>query len=355
MRKVSAGVLLLLLTVTVAADAQSPQWSDYNILAEAARYHWLQFTISSGRLVVGAAGFFNKSTSRNSRTEWLNIRTVDGDLFVQYDAVAPDEQIAFELRGGKRIHLSRNPRGGSAVVPLDFQQDPHEPLRFTVGDGPRREVFEAASLWHLLVEHPDACKKQLVPLLEIFRPEWQLSQRAREAEEELFRMAGCGQIPDRQRWAALVAQLSDDRFARREAADRDLRAAGPALLPYLQSLDFHQLDAEQQARLRRIMGVLTHALEDDTAQQIASWMIADPEVWLALLARPDEPTRRLAAAQLTKLLGQPVTFDPAADASRRKRQIDQLRARPLGGVEGGPARKTEGGNRNAEAGTRKPE
>ena len=83
-----------------------------------------------------------------------------------------------------------------------------------------REVCQAASLWHLLVEQPELCKKHLVPLLEIFRPEWRLTQRAHEAEEELLHMASCGQIPDRQRWAALVDQLSDDRLrgARRPIA-----------------------------------------------------------------------------------------------------------------------------------------
>ena len=176
----------------------------------------------------------------------------------------------------------------------------------------------------------------------MFRPEWRLTEQAQEAEEELFHMAASGLIPDRQRWAALVAQLSDDRFARREAADRDLRAAGPALLPFLQRLDFDQLDAEQQSRLRRIIGMLGHAVEDDTAEQIASWMIADPEVWLALLARPEVPTRRLAAAQLEKLLGQSIAFDPAAAAPQRKKQIDQLRAWISAGAKTGLRTKAEG-------------
>jgi len=86
-------------------------------------------------------------------------------------------------------------------------------------------------------------------------------------------------------------------------------------------------------------------------------MIADPEVWLALLARPEEPTRRLAAAHLAKLLGQPISFDPAADAARRKRQIEQLRAQTLAraGIETGPARTAQDGNRDAESQRRKPE
>ena len=103
--------------------------------------------------------------------------------------------------------------------------------------------------------------------------------------------------------------------------------------------------------------MLTQAIEDDTAQQIASWMIADPEVWLALLARPEEPTRRLAAAQLAKLLGQPISFDPAADAARSKRQIDSCGPKPWPGRGSKPVPRKNGkrGNRDAESRNRKPE
>jgi hypothetical protein len=342
--KVRAGLFLLVLAATATAGAQPPQLPNYSILAQAARNRWLQFNISSGRLVVTGSGFgnFDTANTRNGRAERLNIHTQNCALFVQYDVAAPTEYISFELRNGKEIHLARTPRGGSAVVPLDFQQDPNEPLRLTVGDGPRRNVYRAASLWHLLLTQPELCRQQLVPLLEMFRPEWRLTEQAQEAEEELFHMAGCGQMPDRQRWAALVEQLSDDHFARREAADRELRAAGPALLPFLQRLDFDQLEAEQQSRLRRIVSMLAHAVEDDTAEQIASWMIADPDIWLALLSRPEEPTRRLAAAQLEKLLGQPLPFDPAAAAPQREKQIDQLRAGISAGAKTGLRTKAEG-------------
>jgi hypothetical protein len=45
-----------------------------------------------------------------------------------------------------------------------------------------------------------------------------------------------------------------------------------------------------------------------------------------MLSRPQQPTRRLAAKWLEALLGEPVPFDPAADPTTRRRQLDQLRA-----------------------------
>jgi hypothetical protein len=70
---------------------------------------------------------------------------------------------------------------------------------------------------------------------------------------------------------------------------------------------------------------------EDTADGVAAQLIADPDVWLVLLSRPEESTRRLAARQLAAILDQPIRFDPAADAPTRKAQLEQLRARIHGG------------------------
>jgi hypothetical protein len=320
-------VLLVLLAATAASAQRVPSRSgDVNL--NATRYRWLQFSISSGRLAVGSGfGTFGNSITVNGRTERLNIHTVDNELVVQYDVVAPDEQFSLQVKSGNRIRLSRSARGGAAVVPVEFQQLPGEPLRLSVGAAGHAETYRMASLWHLLLAHPETCRRHLIPLLETFRPDWRIAEQALEAEEELFRMARYGQLPDRPRWTALVAQLSDDRFARREAADRALRGAGPVVLPFLRELDFAQLEPEQQSRLRRIIAALAQATDDDTSEQIAGSLIADVEVWLSLLSRPEEATRRLAAGQLERLCGRPLRFDPAAADEIRRQQLGEIRTK----------------------------
>jgi hypothetical protein len=66
-------------------------------------------------------------------------------------------------------------------------------------------------------------------------------------------------------------------------------------------------------------------MNNDLPPEIARWLAGDPVVWLALLARDDESTRRLAAERLEALLGEPISFDPAADPATRAEQIEQLR------------------------------
>ena len=143
----------------------------------------------------------------------------------------------------------------------------------------------------------------------------------------MFQAASVGRLPDRRRWDPLVEQLADERFSRREAADRELRSAGPVVLSYLQGLDFNRLDAEQQYRIRRIVRSLSRQTGDDTAEKFAPQLLADPDLWLALLSRQEESARRLAARQLEAILGQPIRFDPAADNATRKTQIERLQAK----------------------------
>ncbi len=57
-------------------------------------------------------------------------------------------------------------------------------------------------------------------------------------------------------------------------------------------------------------------------------------IWLALLSRPGESTRRLALQQLNSLLGSKVPFDPAADEATREKQIERFRERIVGADEG---------------------
>ena len=147
-------------------------------------------------------------------------------------------------------------------------------------------------------------------------------------ETQLVTLAAQNTPARQSRWAELVGQLANDRYAKREAADRQLRAGGPAAIHYLEELDTAKLDEEQQSRIRRILrslpGQRKHA---DTPEDVADALLDDPGVWLALLDRPVLATRRAAWGRLTLLLGRPVAVDPAADPASQKLARDALRAR----------------------------
>jgi hypothetical protein len=309
------------------APAQGPHPTPFGqrlVLMQAVRGNWMQFNIISGRIQVSSS---QPITVANG-SERLNIRPDGNQSSVDYDATQPEETFHFDVKEGNRIHVRRESRGKTPMT-VDFLQTPAQLLVLTLVVAGKTTVYRAEGLWHLLLAEPEVCRQQLAPMLDLLRPDWRLAERAAQIEDELVQSAASGQFSDRRRWDELVRQLADDRFSRREAADRELRAAGPAVMPYLQRLDFTRLEAEQQARVRRILAELIQDIDDDTVTQVAVGLATEPAVWLAMLSRPEERTRRLAAAQLARLLGETLDFDPVAAPAVRQAQIERLRARVL--------------------------
>ena len=323
------GVLLGLLW-SLPALAQAPPLTP--TLTQATRNGWLRFQIVSGRIALASSRYGNISSNSSSsgKTEKLSIRFSNAGLSMTYEHSTSKEQFSVEITSGNRISIRRSGKEDSTIVPVQFTQALDEPIVLALGPDGKQQVYRAPTLWHLLIAQPDECRRHLVPLLELMRPDWKLAHTAAAMETALLRSASVGQLPDRQRWDRLVAQLADQRFAKRQAADRQLRAAGPIVLDYLRRLDFGRLEAEQQFRVRRIIASLSRQAGDDTPEQFTPRLVADPEIWLALLSRREESARRLAARQLEAILGRPIGFDPTAGPAVQKGQIEKLRARIRG-------------------------
>ncbi len=317
-------VVIVVLCTGVAPAAELPETP---VLSRAVRDGWLRFGLVSGRIsVVGTrSGGYSSTSSSKDRQERLTVRIVGGQSTISYELSFPKEQFSVQITGGDRLHIRRSMREGSEGVVLEFLQEPGRPLSFSSGSGRQKRVYQAASLWHMLIIHGKPCRNDLTPLLKLLRPDGDLATATDEVEAELLRIAAHGDLPDHQYWATLVGQLADQRFASREAADRQLRSAGRAVLSFLQRLDFDRLDAEQQFRVRRIIQALSDKTGDDTAEQVATWLSGDREIWLSMLGRDEQSTRQLAAKHLGALLDEPIRFDPAADPATRKSQIEQLR------------------------------
>jgi hypothetical protein len=211
---------------------------------------------------------------------------------------------------------------------MEFLQAPGEPLVLKVGAQGHQRVYRGESLWHLALAEPIVFGDHLAPWLKMLQRDWDPQKAAGEVEQALVRLASQREQPNRQQWAQWVRQLGDPEFSVREEADRQLRRAGRSAAGYLERLDAGQLDAEQRYRIRRIVQSYS-AAGQDTSEQIAAWLSGEPAVWLALLARDAEPTRRAALGQLERILGSRPAFDPAAPASVRAKQIEELRAQIL--------------------------
>jgi hypothetical protein len=294
--------------------------------------NWLQCAIVDGRIAfngIRLGGTSQQATLRNAhQKETIRVHNENDQMVLNYERTSDDEQFLVELTNtGKRVILRRTPRGKSTAMAVEFQQIAEKNLQFTIGSVPKQQVFRAASLWTLLIAHPQECREHLIPLLELLRSHWCLMETASAAEEQLLQISKNDTPANHDHWAALVAQLADNNFTRREAADRALRIGGVRALAYLRQLDFKQLEVEQQFRIRRMLDRSNAKNTNDSAEQIAAALANEPAVWLAMLERPEAATRQTAASRLATLLGQPIPVDPKADPASQKDQREQLRAR----------------------------
>jgi hypothetical protein len=321
-------VALVLVGLASAAVAEPPE--DLPRLRQYSRSSIFRFGILDGNLVLRCqrpVSFQISSDSGGGQKENLSARIDRGQTVLNYQRVSAKEDVKVVVGGaGSKVSITRSPRGAAKFTAMEFQQTPGQGTTLTLGSGRDRQVFRAADLWRLAIAQPKLCQEHLFPLLDMLRQDRKLAPVAARIEETLLARASADPGTNDARWAAMVKQLGDDQFAKREAADRALRAGGASSLAYLRQVDFNHLDAEQQFRIRRILAAYSGRSDEDSADEVAATLAADRDVWLALLGRPELETRRTAARQLAKLLGRAIDVDPAADPDSQKANREKLRA-----------------------------
>ncbi len=267
----------------------------------------------------------NTDAQGNTRRERLSVTLSGEATTISYQQSVSDCQWSVEILDGKEVSLRRESKNADVCLPLVFHQPAVGPLSLRIGEGAESREFAAENLWRLLVSEPEACS-QFAPLLELLKPNWHLAETAQAAEQSLYASVRAMAAADQTGLRRLVGQLASDKFARRQAAERSLRRAGRDALPFLMSIDWRRLDAEQRFRLGRLFRDLSGDGVDDTPERVALGLIRDPMLWLKLLERADESHRRLALEQLERLLERRLVFDPAADATTRLEQLAALQA-----------------------------
>jgi hypothetical protein len=319
----TATILLLLCSVISWAEDRPTM----PMLNTAIRSQWLQFNLLGGRINLQGPQIGPIETGPNTPTQkdHVSLHTENGEPAVAYEWLNSKEQFTIDACGSSRLNLRRTIKDNQQETTVEFTQKPQGKTVLILGSDGKQQVFTADSLWHLFILYPKQAREHLPPLLQALQPNWKLAETADAIEKELLHSADNTLAMERSNWTRWVAQLGDENFAKRQAADRALRAANPALLVYLQQLDFDRLDAEQQFRVRRIIETISMRINNDSAEQVASWLSGDPAIWQALLNRPDVAIRRIAAGQLAAILEGPIPVDPEADPASQKTQFEQLR------------------------------
>jgi hypothetical protein len=329
MRIVRSSIVVWAAVGLFAGSAARAQ--DFSLLHQMPRgIQGLQFNIVDGRIALtcGQPLTYQTTSDDGRRKESINVNNENGLASLIYECTTSAEQIKVQfVSGSQHVLLSQAPQGNSSLVAVEYSQVANENISLTLGSSPKQQIFRAPNIWQLLIVQPDVCRQHLLPLLGALQPSWRLMETANLLEKHLLRLANSDSAPDRAHWAALVEQLADERFAKRQAAERLLRSGGGPALAYLRHLDFDGLSAEQQFRVQRIVEALTPPDGVDSPEQVARFLAAEPTVWLSLLGRPELPTRQTAAKQLVTLLGSPIPVDPDAAPDTQREKREQLRLR----------------------------
>jgi len=269
----------------------------------------------------------NALSKKSGGTESLRFEQGDRGTSMHYKFTSANSRLLIDAWEHELSMVREQLADGAVTDAVRFEQRSGQPLSLEVTQGESTSRLTGESVWHLWLADRELCQRQLAPLVELLGLSKPWTQFTEALETRLFFLADAGQAHDAAVWRVWLSQLADDDYAVREAADRQLRAAGTALAPFVRRLDMSQLDAEQRYRLRRIMAEHQAAEAADTVDSTAEWLADDPRIWLAFLDHEDVARRATAARQIERLLESPITFAADADDATRASQIEALEAR----------------------------
>lgn len=289
--------------------------------------NWLRFEVSGGRFVARsercnqarhAAEVQEGETGRQS----LLVEVAGCGFTVFYDRQLADRRILLKLDAKGQLTVCRELPDPAASGNVAFCQTAAGKVRLALGGGAPGELA-ADDLWQLLLVEHDACRTQLLPLLEEVGVGQDWARQIAAIEEQLRAEAGRDVHEQRRQWRTWVDELTNPDYSRRQAADLKLRSGGQGVLAFLRQLEPTSLDGEQRRRIRAILAELPTG-GPDMPETVAEWLVADKRVWVAMMSRGQLAQRIAAAEHLGKLCGRPVNFDPAASDEVRTAQLAEL-------------------------------
>jgi hypothetical protein len=262
-------------------------------------------------------------------TESLFVNNDDASPVVRYQFTDERRTIELEIINYREVNLlvQRKQASGS-VWTTEFRQPLQGDIevRFSLDEPVHCQAIKAPTFWHLmLADRGELCEAELVPVLELLRPDWHIADLTERLETGLFQAALSQPLVSRRYLSELVAQLDSTQFQKRQTADSQLRSFGPCALPFLESLPRQNLSGEQRIRIDRIRRSIA-GVATDTPERTAEWLGDDEQVWFALLKHNDPQRRHLATIRLNAMRSQSLEFDPYGDEKYRQEQLAELKS-----------------------------
>ncbi len=269
---------------------------------------WVRFDVIMGRIV--AATNRTKQDRQcahregsDGATETLVVSIDRGLTSLQYTLKSATQQLAIRVVRRDDVFVrSETLQPDGMRTTMTYSQSPGKEVRLAIIENAGAEKnYQAPSLWHLLIIKPELGKTPIFDILESLRPDWHLRSEAKAIGDALVATGPWEVTTSLEEVKALVRQLAHRDFHVRQAADRELRSRGRAVLCLFNELDPRQLDCEQRLRIREIRRQLTGD-SNDTPQRVAHWLVNDKRVWLALKDQGVPRSRLVAREHLARIV-----------------------------------------------------
>jgi hypothetical protein len=290
------------------------------------------FEVLNGRFVCRLERLtgWGNTISNKQGVEKLQFKNDERGNSMHYELKTATRRVKIDAWREELTMVRQVVQEGKVTATTRFEQRPGAPLRLEVIEGDVSQTIEGDTVWHLWLTDAQLCAENLLPMCELIGLEVPWTQFTQALETRLVQLADAGESHDQTEWRKWLDELSSPQFTVREAADRQLRAAGTSLLPFVRRLDLSLLDAEQRFRLRRIIYDLHSDVAADTVDSTADLLLDDPRVWVELLDREDEAARTAVAAQLRRTWQAEIEYDVAGSVDVRREQVARLRERVRG-------------------------
>src|SRR2546421_2840903 len=204
--------------------------------------------------------------------------------------------------------------------PQQPEGEPHVSMYVRITEPLTDLRINANSIVDLRREHPAEAAKYLDPILRALKQEGLLARVDPKLAWQVFADAYKPSPPLLSQIDAAVKKLDADDFQQREAASKQLEALGQDAALALRNRDRRGLSEEQRTRLDAFLAKFKTVPEPEAAR-----LRQDRDFLLDCLACEDQGIRARALAELRKITGRPIAFDPAADEQTRLAAIVKLR------------------------------
>ncbi len=144
--------------------------------------------------------------------------------------------------------------------------------------GSLQDRYHANTLLHLRQQNKTVFDEHFQPLFRRLLRGRCIGELTRQTEQAMLLIAGRSPMPTLADVAQQVADLGSGQVTTRTIAERQLLSWGCVVLPLLNSMNPADLDAEQKARVQRVVKRLRIA-HDDSSISLALMLVNDREYW----------------------------------------------------------------------------